>query len=122
MSKVPRACLRCGTPTLNGTYCIAHDLRKRGDEARGYGQAYRQLRTQLRARRLQCWICGAPATTADHVPPLRSVSSPELWHGELRPACQPCNSGHRKGGSFVPAPPSDHPAGLQLDTSTEVAS
>ena len=44
-----------------------------------------------------CWRCGAPATTIDHVPPLSTAPSPELWEGELRPACKTCNYGHGLG-------------------------
>jgi 5-methylcytosine-specific restriction endonuclease McrA len=40
-----------------------------------------------------CWMCGAPATSTDHVKPLAEGGS--NWSANLRPACGPCNS--RKG-------------------------
>jgi 5-methylcytosine-specific restriction endonuclease McrA len=57
---------------------------------RGYGRAYQMARATLLATHPPCWWCGAPATTADHVPPLAEVGHP---HYNLVPACKPCNSG-----------------------------
>lgn len=60
--------------------------------ARGYGAAYRAARAQLLAGNPRCHWCGAPATTADHEPPLDEVGHPHL---SLVPACGPCNFGRR---------------------------
>lgn len=40
-----------------------------------------------------CWLCGEPANTIDHVIPVSSGGT--NWPANLRPACQPCNSGKR---------------------------
>lgn len=40
-----------------------------------------------------CWMCGAPATTLDHVKPLARGGA--NWPANLRPACKPCNSRKR---------------------------
>lgn len=41
----------------------------------------------------RCWMCGAPADTADHVKPLALGGSHML--ANLRPACKRCNSSKR---------------------------
>ena len=96
MNAPRRRCLRCGTLTDGASYCPPHDLRRRGSTARGYGAAYQAARRALLAAAPVCWLpdCDQPATTADHQPPLRSFASPELWRGELRPACRRHNDGH----------------------------
>jgi hypothetical protein len=62
--------------------------------ARGYGQAYRRARAALLASSPPCHWCGAPATTADHEPPIAVVGTPHL---NLVPACRRCNFGRRRG-------------------------
>lgn len=57
-----------------------------------YGAEYRRKREALIGQ--PCVWCGAPATTADHVPPLE-MFPPGEWDGELWPACERCNCGHR---------------------------
>lgn len=52
-----------------------------------YGAAYQRARRDLLG--LPCWKCGAPGTTADHIPPI-SAFRPGEWRGVLRPACKPC--------------------------------
>ena len=91
MSRPPRRCLTCGTPTTNGTRCPAHTRTTR--QAKGYGATYQVARTALLAGRPLCWKCDQLATTADHVPPLRSYPSPDLWRGVLKPACAKHNYG-----------------------------
>lgn len=54
-----------------------------------YGHRYRQARAALLASGPACWKCGAPATTADHDPPVSEVGP----HLNLRPACGKCNYG-----------------------------
>ncbi len=89
-----RHCLVCGALS-NGSRCPTHDRRAQGTTARGYGAAYQQARARLLAGNPKCWRpgCTARATTADHVPPLRSVADPADWRGELRPACAAHNYG-----------------------------
>ncbi|AEJ92131.1 HNH endonuclease [Mycobacterium phage Optimus] len=43
-----------------------------------------------------CWMCGEPATSIDHVKPIAKGGAHMLCN--LRPACKPCNS--RKGGRW----------------------
>ena len=57
---------------------------------RGYSRAYELARTKLLAGNPPCAWCGAPATTADHDPPLAEVGHPHL---NLVPACRRCNFG-----------------------------
>jgi 5-methylcytosine-specific restriction endonuclease McrA len=64
-----------------------------GTTARGYGWAYQQERARLLAAGPACVYCSAPATTADHRPPLSSFADPADWVGELVPACKRCNFG-----------------------------
>lgn len=72
--------------------------------AAGYGWAYRRRRAALLANHPPCGCrgcqrcthphsgCDRTADTVDHVPPLSTAPSPELWEGELVPACHQCNS------------------------------
>lgn len=60
--------------------------------ARGYGAAYQRARALLLAGNPACVWCGAPATTADHVPSIAEVGHPHL---SLVPSCLPCNVGRR---------------------------
>jgi 5-methylcytosine-specific restriction protein A len=97
-----RRCIDCGTLAGDATRCpvcvVRRDRRRGSATARGYGADYRRLRSLVVVAGAVCWRCGAPATTADHVPPLRSVAHPSLWVGELRPACTRCNYGHGASG------------------------
>lgn len=61
---------------------------------RGYGWQYQQARKKLLAGNPPCHWCGAPATTADHEPPIHVVGQEHL---NLVPACAPCNYGRRTG-------------------------
>ena len=92
MSRVRRHCIVCGVLTASSR-CPAHDYRKQGNTARGYGADYVQARRLVLAGSPSCWKCGRPATTADHVPPLRAFADPSQWRGELKPACAKCNYG-----------------------------
>lgn len=61
--------------------------------SRGRGHSYQKARERLLASGPVCaWCRERPATTADHVPPLAEAPSPDLWVGELVPACHKCNS------------------------------
>lgn len=82
---------RCTWPRCpHRTPCPTHG-RSTSSTARGYGHAYQQARTDLLASNPPCAYCGAPATTADHVPPLSAFPTPAQWRGRLVPACGPCN-------------------------------
>jgi hypothetical protein len=54
----------------------------------------------------ECFYCGKPATTSDHLRPLVESSRPSGYldePGNLVPACQPCNSskGNRDWRTFL---------------------
>jgi hypothetical protein len=66
-----------------------------------YGAKYRRARAVLLAGNPPCHWCGAPATTADHDPPVAVVGRPHL---RLVPACRKCNFGRRGGGTPGPPP------------------
>lgn len=72
---------------------------------RGYGAAYRRARAALLAGSPPCHWCGAPATTADHEPPIQVAGRPHL---QLVPACATCNYGRRSNTPNLgrSAPPS----------------
>ena len=57
-----------------------------------YGRRYKEARARLLASNPPCHWCGAPATTADHEPPISVYGGPHL---NLVPACQKCNLGRR---------------------------
>lgn len=79
--------------------------RKASATQRGYGWAYQKARARLLASNPPCHWCGAPATTADHLPPIEEVGHPHL---SLVPACGPCNFGHKaKRASRYPGPSRD---------------
>jgi hypothetical protein len=59
--------------------------------ARGYGRAYQRRRAELLAGGATCHWCGAPATTADHEPPIQTAGP----HLDLVPACDHCNFSRR---------------------------
>ena len=66
----------------------------------GYSYKYREARKVLLASGPMCVYCRVKAAdTADHVPPLSSAPCPELWAGQLVPACKSCNS--RLGAKIV---------------------
>lgn len=99
---VKRPCLRCGTPTLNGSLCEGHALeaeRVRSKErgARHYVGNYRTRAKAVRESAVVCWICGEGARvgdpfTADHLVP--GDSSPST---PLAAAHRSCNS--RRGNA-----------------------
>lgn len=72
-----------------------------------YGSSYNRERKRILAGNPLCWWCKvAPATTADHEPPLADSPGP---HNRLVPACATCNYGRRlKAKPIEPtsAPPS----------------
>lgn len=70
---------------------------------RGYGHAYQRARAALLAGSPKCHWCPAPATTADHEPPIEVAGGPHL---QLVPACQKCNYGRRTKYLNRPAKPS----------------
>lgn len=94
-----RPCLEPGCPTLTDrTRCTAHerDRDRRRQAARpGYGGDYPRNRSQVLAGDPPCYApgCAAPATTADHIVPLRDGGSHALHN--LRPSCPRHNSGRR---------------------------
>lgn len=63
---------------------------------------YRAVRARFQQGDLVCHLCRErPGLTVDHIPPLSDFPHPDLWHGELRPACAPCQS--RQGGKLAVA-------------------
>jgi ribosomal protein S27AE len=56
---------------------------------RAYNRAYQLARERLLASNPPCAWCGAPATTADHDPPVAEAGP----HLNLVPACARCNFG-----------------------------
>lgn len=92
---VKRVCIKCGTLTLDGSYCndcslAAERIRSRQRGTRHYTGDYRKRAAEVRANAVECWLCheGAKADdpwTADHVVPGK-VDSP------LLPAHRSCNS------------------------------
>jgi len=59
----------------------------------GYSYKYREARKVLLSGNPLCAYCRVTvADTADHVPPLSSAPSPDLWDGDLVPCCRSCNS------------------------------
>jgi hypothetical protein len=61
---------------------------------RGYDPAYRRDRAALLADGPVCVWCGAPATSADHVPTLAQLRAMGLGphDGQLVPACADCQA------------------------------
>lgn len=92
-----RPCIEGGCPHLalpGKARCPTHqqqrEYRRGTRQQRGYDASYEQARRALHLElHPPCYWCGAPATTADHYPPL--VTHPDTTY--LVPACQPCNSG-----------------------------
>lgn len=75
----------------------ATDRARGTKQQRGYDTDYERERAALHLEtRPPCHWCGAPATTADHVPPLAVPAG----HRVLMPACATCNYGHRAGRSL----------------------
>jgi hypothetical protein len=66
----------------------ARDRRRGTRQQRGYDAAYERARAALLASGPACRWCGAPATTADHYPPLATGH----WSGSYLPACRRCNN------------------------------
>jgi 5-methylcytosine-specific restriction endonuclease McrA len=94
MSRLPRPCLRCGTPTTAGSLCgSCGNPRGVGrTTARGYGADWQRFRVQILARDgHRCYWCGAPADTVDHVVPLVRGGA-RLDPANCVSACVRCNS------------------------------
>jgi hypothetical protein len=64
-----------------------------------YGEAYQLARKRLLATNPPCAWCGAPATTADHDPPIAEAG----YHLNLVPACVRCNCGRIKKDRTQPS-------------------
>lgn len=94
---MPRAHLaRCAWPRCpHKRPCPVHSARTTPlapNTERGYTRQYRTERAALLADHPPCYWCGDTATTADHVPPLRTAATPADWTGVLVPACRPCQN------------------------------
>lgn len=72
----------------------AYAARKRGAPCIPY--SFDQLTARLSMFGFRCWMCGAPATTVDHVKPLAAGGYDCL--SNFRPACKTCNCA--KGGTW----------------------
>ena len=93
-----RPCLEPGCPALAQPgqarchpHTRQHDRRRGTRQQRGYDATYEQARATVLAGSPPCHWCGAPATTADHDPPMAQAGT----HYRLVPACARCNFGHR---------------------------
>ena len=99
----PRSCRGCGVDLgiTNKWFCPSCKLKrpawkqrrvtnKAPRAERGYGRDYQAARAYLLKDNPPCHWCGAPATTADHEPPIHVVGHPHL---NLVPACRKCNCG-----------------------------
>lgn len=91
-----RICRKCGVNPAGprSVLCLTCPRARKTDKRRKptrpyYGPEYRRRRAEILADDPPCFWCGAPATTADHEPPV-SVAGPHL---NLVPACRKCNSG-----------------------------
>jgi 5-methylcytosine-specific restriction endonuclease McrA len=68
---------------------------------------YIAARKRFQTGNYTCHICGQqPGLTPDHQPPLANFPHPNLWHGTLQPACQPCQS--RQGAAITNARHTNH--------------
>ena len=70
------------------------------------GRAYRAERDELLSDAPSCVWCGAPADTADHMPPVATMPRGE-WSGILMAACERCNKGNKAMAAFhgrIPRP------------------
>lgn len=92
-----RPCIDCRRPTPR-TRCP--ECQRRWDRERqarrpGYGGEYQANRAIVLAGDPPCYVigCTTPATTADHIRPLRDGGTHDLWN--LRPSCVKHNSGRR---------------------------
>ena len=57
-----------------------------------YTKIYKQIKKIALATNPVChWCKIRPADTLDHVPPLAEFENPDLWQGQLYPACSHCN-------------------------------
>jgi 5-methylcytosine-specific restriction endonuclease McrA len=66
-----------------------HNRRARERQAKGRANK-QQLKGRWSVFGSLCWLCGAKATTTDHVIPLNRGGAG--WPSNLRPACRSCNS------------------------------
>jgi 5-methylcytosine-specific restriction enzyme A len=94
-----RLCLECPNTidTREGSRCKrcrAKRERQRGTRhERGLGTDHDRIRKQVLADEPYCYLCGAPATQADHVVP--RIKGGRNERENYRGACGPCNA--RKG-------------------------
>lgn len=113
----PRACLVCGQPTTEGSYCTAHrkenpgaQVRQEHDRWRAQ-QPYRHLYNSAAWKRLRrvilrrdplCKLCKdqqrpRPSTVADHIHDHKGDSKLFFDPNNLRGVCKPCHD-ERTGG------------------------
>ena len=93
-----RPCIEANCSALtNATRCAAHERQR--DRARRpttqYGGAYQRNRAIVLSGQPRCYVLGCitPATTADHIRPLRDGGSHDV--ANLRASCVRHNSGRR---------------------------
>ena len=90
MRKFPGACLEPGCPVITReTRCPAHQPRRLGTSQRGYGTAWQAIRLEVLRQEPYCRRCGAPATTVDHILPLRQGGTNARYN--LQALCKRCH-------------------------------
>lgn len=93
-----RVCLEPDCPVLTErTRCAEHERQRERTRrpTTQYGGAYLRNRAIVLSGSPRCYApgCPTPATTADHIRPLRDGGTHDLWN--LRPSCVKHNSGRR---------------------------
>ena len=92
MPRTRRLCPRPACPQL--TPCPQHSGRppdsRPSAHRRGYDGRHTAWRRMVLAREPECRVCGAPATVADHIVPLRAGGTWELTNGQA--LCASCHN------------------------------
>jgi len=101
MRKLASSCAQPGCAIITReSRCPAHQRQRPNAAQRGYGTAWQHLRLEVLGGEPLCRKCGAPATTVDHVIPLRQGGSTARHN--LQALCKRCHDSKtsRDGGRW----------------------
>lgn len=104
--RAPRLC-RCGAKVEAGQRCACQaradaerkarfDAKRPSSSARGYDRAWEKAKAEFLAVHRFCRMCGATATTVDHITPHKGDAGLFADRTNWQPLCTTCHSGAKQ--------------------------